>query len=191
MQRQKERNDEVFGPEELVQRETKVVQILRALLIALLIIVGSVLSFGSYRLTSKWEDETYQSGFDAISVRFTNQFLNTVSQAMWSGYAIAVAVASSSELVAASPNITIPMFKKLSLGAQRSSILNKVFWAPLLKTEKERRQWEAYAQEQLHNNSNVQTSNAKVCQVCGSPDLEVGAPNAVATFPVGSYNCRE
>jgi hypothetical protein len=62
---------EAFQPEELVRRETKAVNILRALFLAVLVLVGFVLSFGSYKLERRSEEEAYQREFKAIATRIT------------------------------------------------------------------------------------------------------------------------
>lgn len=69
-----------LGPEELVQRENKVLNVLRITLFSVLIIVGFSLSISCYKLTSKWEEQTYQNDFNVISSRFVELFQLATSQ---------------------------------------------------------------------------------------------------------------
>jgi hypothetical protein len=174
------------GPEELVQRETKVLNVLRILLFVVLIVVGLCLSVGCYKLTSKWEEETYHNDFNVISTRFVELFQLAVTQFMWNANTIGVAISASSDVANLAPNITFPLFDKLTDGALQLTSLNHVFWSPLVNGEKERREWEAYAQLELNGTENTTESK---CYVCGSPDSEIGALNVLVQLPVGTYSC--
>jgi hypothetical protein len=177
----------VFQPEELVRRETKAVNFLRALFIAVLVVVGAILSFGSYKLETRSEEETYQREFNAIATRLTNDFKNTITQVMWSANVIGASISSSSDLVNAAPNITIPNFDQLVTGAMYTSRVPLVFWSPLINNETQRKEWEAYADQQLNSTS----ANAKICFACGSSNLTVGFIDKKIVFPTGTYTCGE
>lgn len=139
-----------FQPEELVRRETKVVNFLRALLIAVLIIVGAILSYGSYKLERDSEHETYRREFKAIATRLTNDFQNAITQVMWGANAIGASISSSSDLIKTAPNITIPNFDQLVTGVMYTSRVPLVYWSPLIYGEEERKKWEQYAQEKMN-----------------------------------------
>lgn len=190
---EKEQN-ELLRPEELVGRETKVVNFLRCFLLAVLIIVGSALSLASFKVTSKWEDESYQKNFNHISFRFINGFHNSLAQAFWNANAIGVAYSAISDLGQTAPNITLPLMDTLALGATIQSHLKNVFFAPLLRGDKERRQWEAYAHlamNQQMTSANWNSTNVS-CHVCGTPDLQTGAPNAKVVIPgYPTFSCGE
>ncbi len=171
----------LLGPEELVRRETRVVNFLRAFLFAVLIIVASLLSFGCFKITSKWEQEAYQKNFNLVAFRFIDCFHTSVAQAMWNANSMGVAFSAISNLGKSAPNITLPLLNVLALGATIQSHLNNVFFAPLLRDEEQRLQWEAYARQQL--NLTTGNSSRNDCDICGSPDLQIGAPNAQVVIP--------
>ena len=175
-----------LGPEELVRQENKVVNFLRALLIAVLIVVGSSLSLSCYKLTSKWEEQTYENDFNVISLRFVELFQLAVTQFMWNANTIGVAISASSDAAKVAPNITFPMFDKLTDGALQTNSLNHVFWSPLISNETERKEWEAYAHQQL---AGTESAADNICYVCGNANMEVSVPNVLVQLPVGTYSC--
>lgn len=175
-----------MGPEDLVRRETKVVNILRAMLLVINVTVGVFLSFWIYRLSRKWEDETFRKDFDQISSRFTLAFTTELGQVFLNAYAFRITVSSSSNLINAVPNITIPL-DKLATGAVQTSHFYRAFWSPLITNATERHEWEAYAQDQMNSSGGSLKGNA--CFVCGSSDLEVGAPSVEVALPIGTYTC--
>jgi hypothetical protein len=180
-------NNEVLQPEELVRRETKVVNFLRGLLLVVLIVVGAVLSFGCYRVGHKWEEQTYEREFQALASRLTDGFATAITQVMWNGYVIGATVSGSSDLVAAAPNISIPNFDQLATGAVETCHIGQVYWAPILQNETQRAQWEAYAQHQLGLASNKPQN--PVCYVCGNSSLAVDLDAREVTIPLGRYTC--
>jgi hypothetical protein len=175
-----------LGPEELVRRENKAVCLLKIILLAVLVVLGSSLSLGCYKLSSRWEVQTYHDDFEVISKRFIEQFHDAMTQVMWNAYTIGVAISANYDSVKNAPNITIPLFDKLPVGAFQTNNLNHVFWSPLISDDKERKEWEAYALQQLLTTDNA---NVDLCYVCGSPNLEVGSPNVAVQLPVGTYDC--
>lgn len=177
------------GPEELVKRETKVVNLLRALLIVVLIVTAALFSFGSYKMTSKWEHQTYQKNFDVISLQLKSSFHATMAQVMWNAYIISVAASTSTNQGKAAPNITIPMFDKIPFAVIALNKVINIFFAPLLRGESDLRAWEAYAQQQLKQNDAEKVK--AICHACGSPNLESVTPGLLVLTPVGSFTCRK
>lgn len=176
-----------LGPEELVRRETKLVNALRVLLMAVLIVTAVLLSFGSFKLTSKWEEEAYKRNFDVISVQFKSSFHAAMAQLMWNAYIIGVTASASADIGNVTPNITIPMFDKIPLAVSALSHVTNIFFAPLLRSENELRGWESYAQQVLNETASIKT----VCNPCGNPNLEIGSPTVMVDLPVGSFACRK
>jgi hypothetical protein len=175
------KEERVLGPEELVRRETRVVNFLRAFLCVLLVIVASFLSLGCYKLTSSWEEQAYRKDFNAIALRFESGFSKAVSQANWAANAIGVTISAGAELGKAVPNLTSPFFYSQAFGVTVDIHVNNVFFAPLLQGEEERKEWEAYARQQMNETTNFGSTN--ICNVCGSPDLEIGKPKALVAIP--------
>lgn len=178
----------VLRPEELVRRENKVLHFLRALLIGILVVVGTCLSFGSYKVERKWEEDTYRREFDSIANQLTNDFRNAITQALWNGYLIGSAISASSDLIQAAPNLTIPNFDQLVDGAVQASRIEAVFWSPLIRGEETRMEWEAYAKQEMKTES---TSVQKACPACGDQNLTVGTPFREVVLPIGTYSCSK
>lgn len=187
MGRRSKNDAEELQPEELVRRETKVVNFLRVLLFVVLIVVGSLLSYGSYKVGHKWEEEAYQKEFNAIATRLTAGFKTSVTQIMWNGGLIGSSVSASSDLISAAPNISIPNFDQLAMGAVQTNHIGQVYWAPFLKDETQRQQWEAFARHQM--NSTESAPQNSVCHVCGNASFAVQEPSKEVTLPIGRYAC--
>lgn len=105
---------------------------------------------------------------------------------MYNANTIGVAISASSDATTTAPNITFPMFDRLTDGALVTNSLNRVFWSPLL-TNRELKEWEVYAERQLNGMENTIASN--VCYVCGNSSFEIGNPNILVELPVGTYTC--
>ncbi len=133
-------------------------------------------------MTYKWEDEAYRKDFNGIAFRFLSGFNAAVGTAMWTADAIGVAVSASSNLGRTAPNITTPFFDKLALAAKVGSHVNNIFFAPLLHGSEERKQWEAYALQQM-NQTTAGSGPTQRCNLCGSPNLVIGTPNAQVAIP--------
>jgi hypothetical protein len=180
-----------LGPEELVRRETRAVMFLRLLVLVVLIIVGGLLSFGTYRFVANSEEETYAKDFDAVATRFTESFKTVIIQSMWSAYSMGVAVTSNANLVQSAPNFVIPNFDELTKGAIQTFRIATVIWAPLIHDIDEKQSWETYAQKETDQLNGA--SSKSYCNVCGNDTLTVDPSNAnvEVALPIGTYTCGE
>lgn len=72
-------------PEALVSIETRIIDLLRFLVIGLLVIVAISLSLATFKLSRKWELDSFHNEFEGIAARMTQVFLAKTTTKLWYG----------------------------------------------------------------------------------------------------------
>jgi hypothetical protein len=129
----------------LARRETKVVKVLRVLVLVLLFFTATVTSVGVYFYTSNEETHHFESGYQANAQRIVESFHDAVERRLGAINSMATAITSHSlDTKQTFPVVTIPNFdirgSDLRIQADAMSIL----WMPLV-TDETRDAWEEYA----------------------------------------------
>lgn len=73
------------GPEELVRMETRIIDILRCLVIAMLLVVATATSLAAFKLSRKWEIDSFRNDFEGVATRMNQIFLDQTSAKLWFG----------------------------------------------------------------------------------------------------------
>jgi hypothetical protein len=184
------------GPEELIRHETRAVVFLRAMVLLVLILVGGLLSFGTYRFIANSQENDCDKGFDAVSTRLIQSFHTVLSQSTWNAYSMGVAVTNANMVQSAAPNLIIPNFDQLTQGVIVALPISTVVWAPLIANEKEKESWEQYVQQQetasmTNTASSASASSSPTCNVCGNNALAVdpSMANETVVLSSGNFTC--
>jgi hypothetical protein len=158
----------------LAKRETKVVKMLRALVLALLFVTATLTSVGVYFYTSNEEINNFESGYQANAQRIVESFHDAVERRLGAINSMATAITSHSlDTKQTFPFVTIPNFEirgsDLHIQANAMSIL----WMPLV-TDETRDAWEEYA---LINRSQIDEAFLEDVKRREKQDEEFGLTN--------------
>jgi hypothetical protein len=159
-------------------RETKVVNVLRVLVLVLLFVTATLTSAGVYFYTSNDETQKFESGYQANAQRIVESFHDAVERRLGAINSMATSITSYSlDAKQTFPFVTIPNFEirgsDLRVQADAASIL----WMPLV-TDETRVAWEEYA---LTNRSQFDEASLEDTKRRGKQDDEFGLANTSST----------
>jgi hypothetical protein len=162
----------------LARRETKVVNVLRVLVLVLLFVTATLTSVGVYFYLSKEETQHFESTYQANAERIVESFHDAVGRRLGAINSMATSITSYSlDAKQTFPFVTIPNFairgSDLRVQADAASIL----WMPLV-TDETRVAWEEYA---LINRSQVDEAFLEDAKGRETQDEEFGLTNNSST----------
>jgi hypothetical protein len=129
----------------LARTETKIVNVLRALVLLLLLVTATLTSIGVYRYTSNDEKQNFEVAYQANAERIIKSFHDAVVGRLEAINSMATAITSYAlDTKQTFPLVTIPHFeiKGSDLRVQADAAI--VHWMPLV-TDDTRVAWEEYA----------------------------------------------
>jgi hypothetical protein len=131
--------------ETVARRETKAVNVLRALLLVLLLVTATLASMGVYFYTSNDEKQDFEANYKANAHRIIGSFHDAVERRLGATNSMATAITSYAlDTKQTFPFVTVPNFeiRGSDLRVQADAII--VHWLPLV-TDETRTAWEEYA----------------------------------------------
>jgi hypothetical protein len=162
----------------LARKETKRVNVLRALVLVLLLVAATLTSVGVYRYTSNEEKQNFEVAFQANAERIIESFHDAVVGRLGAINSMATAITSYTlDTKQTFPLVTIPHFeiKGSDLRVQADAAL--LYWMPLV-TDDTRVVWEEYA---LAQRSQVDEAFQEDAKRRVKQDSEFGLTNATST----------
>jgi hypothetical protein len=139
----------------LARRETKVVNVLRALVLVLLFITATLTSVGVYMYTSNEEKLNFEVGYQANAQRIIESFHDAVEHRLGAINSMATDITSYSlDAKQTFPFVTIPNFEIRGSNLRVQADATAISWLPLV-TDETRDAWEEYA---LINRSQIDES---------------------------------
>jgi hypothetical protein len=162
----------------LARRETKAVNMLRALVLVLLFVAATITSVGVYLYTSNDETQKFESGYQANAQRIVESFHDAVERRLGAINSMATAITSYSlDTKQTFPFVTIPDFEKRGSDLRVQADAPSIFWAPLV-TDETRVAWEEYA---LTNRFQIDESFREDAKLREKQDDEFGLTNTSST----------
>jgi hypothetical protein len=164
--------------ETLARKETKRVNVLRALVLVLLLVATTLTSVGVYRYTSNEEKHNFEVAYQANAERIIESFHDAVVGRLGAINSMATAITSYAlDTKQTFPLVTIPHFeiKGSDLRVQANAAV--INWMPLV-TDDTRVAWEEYA---LAQRSQVDEAFQEDAKRRVKQDSEFGLANATST----------
>jgi hypothetical protein len=129
----------------LARRETKIVNVLRALVLVLLLVTATLTSSGVFVYTSNEEKQKFESTYQANAQRIVESFHDAVERRLGAINSMATAITSYSlDTKQTFPFVTIPNFEIRGSDLRTQADATGIFWMPLV-TDETRVAWEDYA----------------------------------------------
>jgi hypothetical protein len=158
----------------LARRETKVLNVLRVLVLVLLLVTTTLTSAVVYFHTSNEETKNFESDFQANAQRIVESFHDAVERRLGAINSMATAITSHAlETKQTFPFVTIPNFAIRGSDLRVQADAMSILWMPLV-TDEIRVAWEEYA---LNNRSQVDEAYLEDTKQRGKQDDEFGLTN--------------
>ena len=138
-----------YQPRAIVWRETQWVIFFKILLITVFSTAAICVSVATYYHVKREETHGFETQFNDFATHMIQTFYHSTNVKMWTANLVGVTITSyakhSGEVF---PNVTLDGWKPAIAGALRLADSSIITYAPILNTEEELSQWEAYAVEQ-------------------------------------------
>lgn len=156
------------GNMDIAQSETRAIMWLKVFVLCLLLTIASVMTWLAYSFTAQQENSNFETTFENQATRLIHTFHERMVHLLVTGSGLSVSLAGiSSELsMGTSFNITWASFEQTVNTPLDLVQATSISWAPVLQTEEERLQWEAYAIQAQHV-ANYTTSDGTNLNVTG------------------------
>ncbi len=82
---QQQQQQQHQDPEALVRAETRLIDFLRCLVIGLLVVVATSMAIGTFKVSRRWELDSFYNNFEGLATRITQVFLDETSTKLWYG----------------------------------------------------------------------------------------------------------
>jgi hypothetical protein len=129
----------------LARRETKVVKVLRMLVLVLLFVTATLTSIGVYFYTSNEETQNFEAGYQTNAQRIVESFHDALERRLEAINSMATAMTSYSlDTKQKFPFVTIPHFEIRGSDVRVQAGATNILWLPLV-TDETRVAWEEYA----------------------------------------------
>jgi hypothetical protein len=162
----------------LARRETKVVNVLRALVLVLLLVTATLTSVGVYFYLSNEETQTFESTYQANAQRIVESFHYALENRLGAINSMATAITSYSlDTGQTFPFVTIPHFEIRGSDLRVQADTTSIFWMPLV-TDETRDAWEEYA---LTNRYQIDETFLEDAKQREKQDNEFGLTNTNST----------
>jgi hypothetical protein len=162
----------------LARRETKAVNVLRALVLVSLFVTATITSVGVYLYTSNDETQKFEVAYQANAQRIVESFHDAVERRLGAINSMATAITSYSlDTKQTFPFVTIPDFAKRGSDLRVQADATSVSWVPLV-TDETRVAWEEYA---LTNRFQIDESFREDAKLREKQDDEFGLTNTSST----------
>jgi hypothetical protein len=162
----------------LARRETKVVKVLRALVLALLFVTATLTSVGVYFNLSKEETKHFELAYQANAQRIVESFHDAVERRLGAINSMATAITSHAlDTKRTFPFVTIPNFELRGSDLRVQADATGISWMPLV-TDETRDAWEEYA---LINRSRVDEAFLEDAKQREKQDDVFGFTNTTST----------
>lgn len=143
-------------PQEIVKRVTNTLLVLRITLGVILIAAAISVSWGMYCLVKEEQRLHYTTDFHDYSETIVGAFNHSTSNKFWAAHSIASTLTSffaSSGMVF--PNLTLTDFPVVAVGARIMAEASAITFSPVLFSENELAEWEAFATRESEVSSTV------------------------------------
>jgi hypothetical protein len=162
----------------LARNETKVVNVLRVLVLVLLFVTAMLTSVGVYFYTSNDEKQEFESAFQANAQRIVESFHGAVERRLGAINSMATSITSYSlDTKQTFPLVTIPNFEIRGSDIRVQADSTSILWMPLV-TDETRVAWEEYA---LTNRSQIDEAFLEDAKQREKQDNKFGLTNTNST----------
>lgn len=140
------------GEESLAHEATRIVSILRIVVLAVLIVTMALVSTGVYVYTRNYEDDTFQKHFEDGAYQVIANFHEFIEHNIGAAAAMSTSITSyaKGQNDTNFPFVTVPDFELLGSHLRELSGSHIVHWLPLVRDE-DREAWESYAYDNRHH----------------------------------------
>jgi hypothetical protein len=162
----------------LARKETKIVNVLRVLVLVLLLVTTTLTSVGVHFYTSNEETQKFESTYQANAQRIVESFHDAVERRLGAINSMATGITSHSlDAKQTFPFVTIPNFEIRGSDLRVQADATSVIWTPLV-TDATRVAWEEYA---LMNRSQIDVAFLEDVKQREKQDDEFGLTNTSST----------
>lgn len=135
----------VDEPRALVQRETDAVLLLRTILIVLLLCAAIAVSVATYYIFQHQENDLFCTQFNDFGTTVVGSFYRSTNKKVWTANSMSTMLTSYFQDTATHPNLTLADFPIFALGARELANATAITFAPILYTDEQLAEWEAFA----------------------------------------------
>lgn len=139
-----------FGTEEsnetIAKKETRAVFWIKITVFTVLVVATITAALLTYFTLSREQTDDLETQFKDFSTKIIDNFYRSTSMKLWTANTIGITYTSYAASVGSSfPNVTLPDTLIRFAGARRLANATAITFAPMLKTDQDRLEWEAYA----------------------------------------------
>jgi hypothetical protein len=164
--------------ETVARRETKAVNVLRALVLLLLLVSATLASVGVYFYTSNAEKQKFEAAYTANAHRMIGSFHDAVERQLGAINSMATTITSYAlDTKQTFPFVTVPNFEIRGSDLRVQADAIAVLWSPLV-TDETRTAWEEYA---LTNRAQIDEAFEQDTKRRKIQDDEFGLTNSSGT----------
>jgi class 3 adenylate cyclase len=179
-------------PEALVRRESRAIWLVKCF--AILVVLAATISTGGVilKFTQGIEQDTFCNDFALISEAISRSLLRDASNYFSTAQTVATALTILLEAYNTTPStFTVPMLQYKRLTNQIVNIPSFATWNPLLRSDEERRQFEAMVDSKEKEGFFHDVVNP-TCYACGRNGMLPLTPDVLVAFPgFGQYKCDD
>ena len=139
------RQKNVDEPRALVQRETDAVLLLRTILLVLLLCAAISVSVATYYIFHQQEYYLYSTQFNDFGATVVSSFYRSTNKKVWTANSMSTMLTSYFQDSAVYPNLTLADFPVFAVGARELANATAITFAPILYTDAQLAEWEAFA----------------------------------------------
>jgi class 3 adenylate cyclase len=179
------------SPDALIRRENQMIRSVKALAVLVLIVAALVAAGVIFEYTHGTEKSSFQNDFILISEAITQTLLQDCDVFISS----AVSIATTMTIVMEAYNETqltfgIPLPRYESMASDRVTLSDYVSWNPLIRSDEERRQFEAMVASR-EQEGYFDSLSSPTCFVCGDEDMAPSTPDVVVAFSgANQFSCE-
>jgi class 3 adenylate cyclase len=180
------------SPDALVKRENSAIRCVKLFAILVLLLAAGTVAGLIFVFTEGSEKSRFENDFVLISKAITQSLMQDAEVFFTSARSIATTITILMEAYNATQigfSVPLPRYKQITNEIVKSSYF--ATWSPLIRSDEERRQFEAMVAAKEEEGFFNQLFNP-VCFVCGDENMAPSTPDAVVSFPgIGQYQCDD
>eukprot|EP00934_Nitzschia_sp_Nitz4_P004019 Nitzschia sp. Nitz4//scaffold52_size167869//61271//65053//NITZ4_002272-RA/size167869-snap-gene-0.211-mRNA-1//1//CDS//3329554023//4009//frame0 len=178
------------APEALVRKDTEAVNLTRFAIVVTLLGATIATAYMVHRTTSNAQRDLFQTSYESVGNNIASSLLAAMSEKFWMGKTISESVTlllGYANTTANKLSIEQGEWERLTKEARFQGRVHMTSWSPLLGTDQERLEFEAYVSGQ-----DITAGANPPCYICGTADQTVLYPDYILESPtLGKFTCAQ
>lgn len=174
---------------DLVRKEIKDVNRIRALVIALLVVAFTLSTLGAFHVAKTSNENMFRTEFNAMARSMLGTFLEETAQRMEVAQEQSIAIKAEYDRPNADAFVQLGNFYERTTSVRMYHLIDSIVWSPLLNTDEERQTFEDHSSSK--NTTAIEDTSSYACNPCGEGN-KIEFPSAYVTIPgYGDFICKD